>query len=124
MRNSPFLYEIFYITMKMGRVKQCYNKTQSQYATEQLPERPRTPRVLLDDCKYIYEVKWSLNTTLERAGGKLIKENLPSGDTLTPTGKRAGLEAPQTSPLTGSIQLTCSKPSAFLWKGRKHFATL
>lgn len=99
----------------MDRVKQCCNKTQSQYPTERRAKRPRTPHVVPDDCKYIYEVKRSLNTTLERAGGKLILENLPSGDTLTPTGKWAGLEAPQTSPLTGSIQLTCSKPSAFPW---------
>lgn len=58
--------------------------------------------MLLDDHKYIYEVKQSLNMTLERAGGTLIKENLPYGDTLTPRGKWAGLEAPQTCPLSGS----------------------
>lgn len=64
----------------MDSVKQCYNETQSQYPTERLPKRPRTPHMLLDDCKYIYEVKQSLNMTLVRAGGKVIKENLPSGD--------------------------------------------
>lgn len=53
--------------------------------------------------------------TLLRAGGKLIKKNLPYADALTPTGKLAGLEAPQKSPPIEPIQLTYSKPSSFLW---------